>query len=106
MATLPHGDAKKEKLNKMEYFDSSRPIHLAAKYNQPAIAKALLDEGAGTWLMIVDTYLCWSWDETLPTDPNTKNDQGDSALHVACRNSSDEHITEIVKLFIERYMII
>ena len=48
LATLPHGEAKRDKLNKMEYLDSSRPIHLAAEYNQPAVAKALLDEGAGT----------------------------------------------------------
>ena len=39
---------------------------------------------------------------TLPTDPNTKNDNDDNALHVACRNSSDEDISELVKLLIER----
>lgn len=53
LVTLPHGDAKKIKLNATEYFDSSRPIHLAVKYNQPAIAKALLDEGAGTCVLNV-----------------------------------------------------
>lgn len=51
LATLPHDDdAKKIKLNTIEYFDSSKAIHLAAKYNQPTIAKVLLDEGAGTQL--------------------------------------------------------
>ena len=48
LAALPDGDAKKNKLNRIEYYDTSRPIHLAAKHNQPEIARALLDEGAGT----------------------------------------------------------
>ena len=40
---------------------------------------------------------------TLPTDPNAKNDNDDNALHVACKNSSDEDISELVKLLVERY---
>ena len=51
LAALPDGDAKKTKLNTTEYYDSSRPIHLAAKHNQPEIARALLDEGAGTYVL-------------------------------------------------------
>lgn len=53
--------------------------------------------------LVIEGYLRRSCHETLPTDPNAKNDHDDSALHVACSNSSDEDITEIVKLIIERY---
>ena len=40
-------------------------------------------------------------------DPNTKKEEdGYSVLHVACNNSSDEDITELVKYILERYVAI
>ena len=40
---LPSGDD----VNKAKYYNSSTALHLAAEYNQPAIAKLLLERGAG-----------------------------------------------------------
>ena len=34
-------------LNTIKYNNSSTALHLAAEYNQPEIAKLLLDKGAG-----------------------------------------------------------
>ena len=102
LATLPV-DEKKTRLNTVKYYDSSTALHLAAEHNQPVIAKLLLDEGAGTLKGILNFYLSICCYCNL-IDPNTKkDDDGCSALHVACNNFTDGDITEVVKLLIERY---
>ena len=53
LATLPQGDERKIKLNRVKYkymnsaWGEITALHLAARFNQVAIAKKLLDEGAG-----------------------------------------------------------
>ena len=46
VGTLPP-EEKKTLVNTTKYYDSSTALHLAAEYNQPEIAKLLMDEGAG-----------------------------------------------------------
>lgn len=57
LGTLPSGDEKKTILNTAKYNNSSTVLHLAAEYNQPKIAKLLLDEGAGRLERIVSREL-------------------------------------------------
>ena len=48
LESLPaSSDEKKTILNTIRYNNSSTALHLAAEYNRPAIARLLLDEGAG-----------------------------------------------------------
>jgi ankyrin repeat protein len=44
LETLPSDDTERKTV---KYANSSTALHLAAEYNQPAIAKLLLDKGAG-----------------------------------------------------------
>ena len=100
MATLPSGNVKKTILDTAtSYYGSNKPIHLAANFNQPAIARALLDEGAGIVIAPINQWCLL----IMSIDPNAKNLYGKSALHVTCSDSSDEDVAEIVKLLIERY---
>lgn len=57
LATLPPGDKRKVELNKVKYkyyfglIDGSA-LHLAAYYNQTAIAKLLLEQGSGKIILM------------------------------------------------------
>ena len=54
LESLPSGDEKKAMLNTIntiKYNNSSTALHLAAEYNQPEVAKLLLDKGAGNILI-------------------------------------------------------
>ena len=51
---------------------------------------------------MVATFYIYNSD--INVDPNKKDSGKYNALHVACTASSDDDITEIVKLLIERYM--
>ena len=54
LESLPvSSDEKKTILNTIRYNHSSTALHLAAEYNQPVIARLLLDEGAGRYLEII-----------------------------------------------------
>jgi ankyrin repeat protein len=63
LESLPaSSDEKKTILNTIRYNNSSTALHLAAEFNQPAIAKLLLDVGAGRYsskLVSSRAIYCW-----------------------------------------------
>lgn len=80
-------------------------LHCAVYYNQLAIAKLLLDNGAGICI-----YLCNLVIGIIPVcynnivDPDKKDSKSRSSLHIACCNPSNGDIAEMLTVLIERYM--
>ena len=109
LSSLPQGDERKDELNKVKYKHKwgreSRyctVLHIAAKNNQVAIAKELLQEGAG---MTMNSQEKCNINIFYPVviDPNITDSSSSNALHRACLASHDVNITKMVELLIERY---
>ena len=151
LESLPaSSDEKTTILNTIRYNRSSTALHLAAEYNQPAIARLLLEEGAGRYLEIISfpagtfepfggsyphSYICeCNIQKSLEVanglavttilkvimvlcvvDPNIKRtdvsedaddeeeskENDSSALHIACSNSAEADISDLVQLLVE-----
>lgn len=106
LATLPTGDEGRIEVNKVKYkypWDvHCTALHLAALSNQVAVAKKLLENGAGTHS---DMFDCIVTMITFPIDPNKNDSRNWNALHAACRGLSDVDVTEMMKILIERYQL-
>ena len=98
---------KAKKLNSIKFsFWSRTPLHLAALYNYPKIVKLLLTEGAGNHnhssTCALHRFISRQIN-IIYLDPNVRDSDGDTVLHLALSNSSDEDVTELVETILERF---
>ena len=104
---LPDNKKRKAKLLNTtvdtDFLISEPVLHGAVRHDMLNIVNLLLDEGAGKcvkFLMLNIHQLVYN------KDPNIKNNYGDTTLHLACCSvfyiCSEEDITKLVKLLVER----
>ena len=101
---IPSGQVK-QTVNTIKCTDrhgvSYTALQYAADFNQPEVARLLLNAGAGNFLnqLLLEVH----WTIYLAVDPNiTKMKDGSSVLHTACGNPNNDDVTELVKLIVDR----